>query len=118
MIKSLVVEAERRAHMPIGNVLEKREVASAKRFLQNLRGVVNYAVPHNGSFLESYFTLGHNLSRRVKLAEFMKHLKPFPQGMEDLSVDFERISQENTILVYAFTEGKPLEDLVSNDILC
>jgi hypothetical protein len=98
--------------------MDKQLVASAKRFLQNLRGVVNYAVPHSGSFLESYFTPGHNLFRRVKLAEFMKNLQPFRRGMLDLSVEFEGISQEKSILVHAFLEGKPLKDLVSNDFLC
>jgi hypothetical protein len=102
----------------VTNFLEEQEVASAKRFLQNLRGVVNYAVPHNGSFLESYFTLGHNLFRRVQLAEFMKDLRPFSARMDKLSVEFEEISHEKSIHVLAFLEDKPLKDLVSNDFLC
>ncbi len=118
MIKSLVVQANRRANSRVVNPIDKQLVASANRFLQNLRGVVNYAVPHNGSFLESYFTLGHNLFRRVKLAEFMKDLQPFPEKMENLSVEFDQISHEKSIRVFAFLEGKPLKDLVSNDFLC
>ncbi len=118
MIKSLVVEAKKNCFPRVTNGVDEQQAASANRFLQNLRGVVNYAVPHNGSFLESYFTLGHNRSRQVKLAGFMKNLQPFPHGMEDLSVDFEDISHEKSILVYAFIEGKPLKDLVSNDFLC
>ncbi len=118
MIKSLVVKAYQRGQSRVTNPCDEEEVASANRFLQNLRGVVNYAVPHNGSFLESYFTVGHHLFRRVKLAEFMKNLQPFPQGMEDLSVEFEQISHKKSILVYAFLEGKPLKDLVRNDFLC
>ncbi len=118
MIKSLVVKAYQRARVISRNWIDEPSAASANRFLQNLRGVVNYAVPHNGSFLESYFTLGHNLFRRVKLAEFMKHLEPFPEGMEDLSVMFDQISHEKSIAVIAFLEGKPLKVLVSNDFLC
>ncbi len=119
MIKSLVVKAyERGQSMGIMDDLDEWQVASANKFLQNLRGVVNYAVPHNGSFLESYFTPWHNLFRQVKLAEFMKHLKPFPEKMEDLSVEFDQISHEKSIRVFAFLEGKPLKDLVSNDFLC
>jgi len=118
VIKSLVVEVDRIARMRIRDRFEEQGAAVAKRFLQNLRGVVNYAVPHNGSFLESYFTRGHNLFRRVELAAFMKDLKPFRRDMVELSVEFQTVSQENTILVYAFMEGKPLKDLVSNDILC
>jgi hypothetical protein len=118
VIKSLVVQANRRANSRVVNPIDKQLVASANRFLQNLRGVVNYAVPHNGSFLESYFTLGHNLFRRVKLAEFMKDLQPFPEKMENLSVEFDQISHEKSIRVFAFLEGKPLKDLVSNDFLC
>ncbi len=119
VIKSLVVMAKRKAlSSRVTNFLEEQEVASAKRFLQNLRGVVNYAVPHNGSFLESYFTLGHNLFRRVQLAEFMKDLRPFSARMDKLSVEFEEISHEKSIHVLAFLEDKPLKDLVSNDFLC
>jgi hypothetical protein len=118
VIKSLVVEAHKRGQFRAMNRLDEMIVKFANRFLQNLRGVVNYAVPHNGSFLESYFTLGHKLYGRVKLAGFMKHLKPFPQQMEDLSVMFDDISHEKSILVLAFVEGKPLKDMVSNDFLC
>ncbi len=118
MIKSLVVEARKRNLYGVTNRLDEQDVVFANRFLQNLRGVVNYAVPHYGSFLESYFTLGHKLYGRVKLAGFMKHLKPFPQQMEDLSVMFDDISHEKSILVLAFVEGKPLKDMVSNDFLC
>jgi hypothetical protein len=119
VIKSLVVEANKKVlSSRVTNSLDEQEVASAERFLQNLRGVVNYAVPHNGSFLESYFTLGHNLFRRVKLAAFMKHLKPFPEGMEELSVMFDEMSREKSFLVFGFLEGMPLKALVSNDFLC
>jgi len=110
VIKSLVVAAANYwCQYRQSNDLDKQLVAD--RFLENLRGVVNYAVPHNGSFLESYFTLGHNLSGRVKLAEFMKQLKPFPEGMDDLSVMFDEIKHEKSILVYDFVEDKPLKDL-------
>jgi hypothetical protein len=47
----------------------------------------------------------------VELAKFMKNLQPFPEGMEDLSVMFDQISHEKSILVYAFLEGKPLKAL-------
>jgi hypothetical protein len=121
VIKSLVVEAHKRGQFRAMNRLDEMIVKFANRFLQNLRGVVNYAVPHNGSFLESYFTLGHKLYGQVKLAGFMKHLKPFPpypRQLLDLSIMFERISHEKSIPVFSFLEGKPLKDVVSNDFLC
>jgi len=118
VIKSLVDNAYRTGQRRPKHFLDECLVASANRFLQNLRGVVNYAVPHDGSFLESYFTLGHNLSGRVKLAKFMKYLRPFSRRMVELSVWFDEISRQKSILVYAFLEGKPLKDLVSNDFLC
>jgi hypothetical protein len=118
VIKSLVVEAYQRAQVIPRNRIDELSVASANRFLKNLRGVVNYAVPHTGSCLESYFTVRHNLFRRGNLAEFMKNLQPSQRRMEDLSVKFDEIVQQNSILVYAFLEGKPLQDLVSNDFLC
>jgi len=118
VIKSLVDKAYYRGQYRPENEIDRQRVASANRFLQNLRGVVNYAVPREGSFLESYFTLGHNLSGRVKLAEFMTYLQPNSRRMVELSVWFDEISRQKSILVYAFLEGKPLKDLVSNDFLC
>ncbi|KAH9558619.1 hypothetical protein CY35_06G017200 [Sphagnum magellanicum] len=111
VIKSLVVEAYQRAQVIPRNRIDELSVASANRFLKNLRGVVNYAVPHTGSCLESYFTVRDNLFRRVNLAEFMKNLQPSQRRMEDLSVKFDEIVQQNSILVYAFLEGKHLKDL-------
>ncbi len=119
MIKSLVVEADLAArYRRIKNALDAGLSASAKKFLKNLRGVVNYAVPHDGSCLESYFTIGHNLFRQVKLAEFMKNLQPFQRRMAQLSVSFDEIIDEEHIPVHAFAEGRPLKELVSNDFLC
>jgi hypothetical protein len=119
VIKSLVVELHKRGQFKARNRVDELVVEFANRFLQNLRGVVNYAVPHNGSsLLESYFTLGHKLYGRVKPAGFMKHLKPFSRQLAQLSVLFDVISQENCIRVFAFLEGKPLKDVVSNVFLC
>ncbi len=117
-MKSMVVQAYKGAQRISRNSIDEPSVASANRFLQNLSGVVNYAVPHNGSFLESYFTLGHNLFRQVKLAGFMKNLQPFPRGMEYLSADFDEISHKKSLSVYSFLENKPVKDLVSTDFLC
>jgi hypothetical protein len=111
VIKSMVVQAYNGAQRISRNSIDEPSVASANRFLQNLRGVVNYAVPHNGSFLESYFTLGHNLFRQVKLAGFMKNLQPFARQMEYLSADFDKILHKKSINVYAFLENKPVKDL-------
>jgi hypothetical protein len=104
--------------MRIRNEFQARNSASANSFLKNLRGVVNYAVPHNGSCLESYFTVGHNLFGQVKLAEFMKNLRPYQRRMVELSTTFDEILDEKSILVYAFLEGRALKELVSNDFLC
>ncbi len=54
----------------------------------------------------------------MNLDKFMKNLQPSQRKMEDLLVKFDEIVQQNSILVYAFLEGKPLKDLVSNDFLC
>jgi hypothetical protein len=106
VIKSLVDEAYSRGQCMPRNEIGQQSVAAANRFLQNLRGVVNYAVPHNGSFLESYFAPWHNLFGQVKVAEFMEHLKAPPRQMENWSVRFDEISHEKSIFVYDFLEGK------------
>ncbi len=112
------MEAYQRAQVIPSNKIDELLVASANKFLKNLKGVINYGVPHTGSCLESYFNVWHNLFRQVNLAKFMKNLQPSQRKMEDLLVKFDEIVQQNYILVYAFLEGKPLKDLVSNDFLC
>jgi len=51
------VEAYQRAQVIPSNKIDELLVASANKFLKNLKGVINYGVPHTGSCLESYFNV-------------------------------------------------------------
>jgi hypothetical protein len=51
VIKSLMEEAQKRSQSKPNNSFDRKAVASAEKFLQNLKGVVFYAVPHLGSEL-------------------------------------------------------------------
>jgi hypothetical protein len=90
----------------------KATVQCAKVFLSNLKGVAFYAVPHAGS---------SNIAKYVKklLSCYNRHhhgimdnIQPWQRDMEQLSVDFDRIVTENKIIIYAFCEGRPMEQVV------
>ncbi|CAM6076324.1 unnamed protein product [Sphagnum tenellum] len=116
VIKSLVEEARKRARL--GNVrsaIDRKAKASAQVFLKNLKGVVFYAVPHSGSKnLISYFSRCNHITsilrRVVKLAGFMQNLQPLQLKTENLARTFDAIVEELSISVYAFVEGKPMQD--------
>jgi hypothetical protein len=42
----------------------------------------------------------------------MDNIQPWQRDMEWLSVDFDDIVNENKINIYAFCEGRPMEDVV------
>ncbi len=46
------------------------------------------------------------------LAGIMRNIKPRQRDMEDLSVDFDNIVNENKINIYDFCEGRPMEQVV------
>jgi hypothetical protein len=42
----------------------------------------------------------------------MGNIEPYRRDMNQLSVDFDRIVTENEVNIYAFCEGKPMEQEV------
>jgi hypothetical protein len=42
----------------------------------------------------------------------MDNIRPWQRDMEQLSEDFDRIVTENEISIYAFGEGRPMEQVV------
>jgi hypothetical protein len=114
IIKSLVEEANKRAYGRVKNEIDEQSKRHANKFLQNLKGIVFYAVPHAGSELESYFKrCSSNWSNKifgVKLAKFMDNLKPHQSKMENLSTTFDSIMNALQVNVYAFMEGIPTKD--------
>jgi hypothetical protein len=81
-------------------------------FLRNVRGVAFYAVPHAGaSNIAMYVNklLGCNNRHHHGI---MHNIRPMQRDMEQLSVDFDDIVNENEIKIYAFCEGRPVEQVV------
>ncbi|CAM6028482.1 unnamed protein product [Sphagnum balticum] len=111
VLKSLVVKLKRESTIrnPT-NSWSKSTVQHAKVFLRNVRGVAFYAVPHAGS---SNFTEYVNKLLRCynRHHGIMDNIRPWQRDMEQLSVDFDRIVTENEISIYAFCEGRPMEQV-------
>jgi len=113
VLKSLVVKLKRES--TIQNAMDpfyKDTVQRAKVFLRNVRGVAFYAVPHAGS---SNFTDYVNKLLRCYNGHhcgIMDNIRPWQRDMEQLSLDFDRVVTENEISIYAFCEGRPMEQVV------
>ncbi len=112
-MKSLVVELKRAS--TIQNPTDswsKATVQCAKVFLRNVRGVAFYAVPHAGpTNIAKYM---NKLLRRNNRNHpgIMDNIRPWQRDMEELSVDFDDIVDENKIDIYSFCEGTPMEHVV------
>ncbi|CAK9275563.1 unnamed protein product [Sphagnum jensenii] len=84
-----------------------RAAVDRAKALNNVRGVVFYAVPHAGS---------DNIAKYVNLlrsndkyhARIMENVQPWQQDMEELSQEFENFLKEKKVNVYTFGEGKPI----------
>ncbi len=113
MLKSLVVKLKRR--LAIENATDswsKATVQCAKVFLSNVRGVAFYAVPHAGSS-----NIAKYVNKLLKCYDrhhhgIMDNIRPWQRDMEELSVEFDSIVTENEINIYAFCEGRPMEQVV------
>jgi hypothetical protein len=110
VLKSLVVEAHKHVYQRPKNGLDDEIHKCCKTFLNNVKGVVFYGVPHSGGtqFLRKYFIWQYQqinkLSKYVTQPSFSKKLKPFNSQMEDLSKDFKNAIHED-LNIYAFGEG-------------
>ncbi len=94
VLKSLVVEAHKHLHQRSKNNLDDEVHKCCKTFLNNVKGVVFYGVPHAGGtqYLSNYFTWQHQqinaLSKWATQFNLFRNLKPFNPQMEQLSTDF------------------------------
>ncbi len=119
MVKSLIVEVEKRRKARIVNPLDTRAKQSCTKFLENLKGIIFYGVPHIGSWedFKRYFVYQ---SQRLKDANgeqvaqlgILKNIEGFNTQMAALSVDFEN-AVDPALIIYAFGEGQPLKKGVS-----
>jgi len=87
-------------------------VQRAKMFLRNVRGVAFYAVPHAGSrnfakYVNKLLRCNNRHHRGI-----MDNIRPWQRDMEQLSGVFDDIVNENKINIYAFCEGRPMEQVV------
>jgi hypothetical protein len=113
VLKSLVVKLKSASAIrnPT-NSWSQVTVQCAKVFLRNVRGVAFYAVPHAGSSnIPNYVNMLLRFNNRNHPG-IMDNIRPCQQDMEQLSVDFDRIVTENKINIYAFCEGRPMEEVV------
>jgi hypothetical protein len=113
VLKSLVVKLKRES--TIGspdNSFSEAISRRAKVFLKNMRGVAFYAVPHAGSTnIPTYVNKLLRCKNRHHRG-IMGNIEPYRRDMNQLSVDFDGIVTENKINIYAFCEGKPMEQEV------
>ncbi len=114
ILKSLVVEADKHVRQRLKNRLDDEVQKCCKTFLNNVKGVVFYGVPHSGGtqYLSNYFTWQYQqvnkLSKYATQSSFIKNLESFNPQMEHLSTDFKYAVRED-LNIYAFGEGLPLD---------
>ncbi len=114
VLKSLVVEAHKRVHQRPRNDLDDEVHKCCKTFLNNVKGVIFYGVPHAGGtqYLSIYFTWQHQqintLNKYATQSGFVFNLESFNPQMEHLSMDFKNAARED-LNIYAFGEGLPLD---------
>ncbi|CAM6074482.1 unnamed protein product [Sphagnum tenellum] len=113
VLKSLVVEAHKHIHQKPRNDLDDEVHKCCKTFLNNVKGVIFYGVPHAGAtrYISKYFIWQHQqintLSKYATQSGFLKNFKSFNRQMEHLSTDFKNALHED-LNIYAFGEGLPL----------
>jgi hypothetical protein len=115
VLKSLVVEVHKRVHQRPRNDFDYKVHKCCKTFLNNVKGVIFYGVPHAGGTqcLSNYFTWQHQqintLNKYATQSGFLKNLESFNPRMEHLSMDFKNAVGED-LNIYAFGEGLPLDN--------
>ncbi|CAK9871628.1 unnamed protein product [Sphagnum jensenii] len=115
VLKSLVVEAHKHVYQRPKNDLDDKVHKCCKTFLNNVKGVVFYSVPHVGGTqsLSNYFISKHQeintLNEYAIQSGFFKDLESFNSQMEHLSTDFKNAIHED-LNIYAFGEGLPLDE--------
>jgi len=114
VLKSLVVEARKRLCQRLINGLDDEIQKCCKTFLNNVKGVVFYGVPHSGATnLSKYFKWQcqqiNTFNKYATQLGFSKNLKPFNLQMEYLSQDFKN-AIDGDVNIYAFGEGLPIDE--------
>ncbi|KAH8932892.1 hypothetical protein BDL97_18G003500 [Sphagnum fallax] len=106
VIKALINEATTSSGRTERNALDGRAISKAKKFLENLKVVVFYAVPHSEADTQT-------LTRYVKFCskpaprEFLENMEPFQRKMAKMSVMMKDAFSNKKINIFAFGEGQP-----------
>jgi hypothetical protein len=115
VLKSLVVEAHKHVYQKPKNGLDDEVHKCCKTFLNNVKGVIFYGVPHSGGTqkLSEYFNSqceqNITFNKYSTQPDFSRNLKPFNQQMEYLSKEFKNVVPED-LNIYEFGEGLPLDE--------
>jgi len=105
VIKPLVNAMETRSTSEAAerNALNSDAIDRANKFLQNLKGIVFYSVPHTGAdayALRRYFKF-------QGLSTMVQDLRPFSRKMAKMSVRTEDAFYKKGVNIFSFGEGKP-----------
>jgi triacylglycerol esterase/lipase EstA (alpha/beta hydrolase family) len=114
IIKSLVVEIQKRMNQKTSTDLDLAMNPRSKDFYDNLIGVIFYGVPHEGGTkaFSMYFAqicqeMGFlNKTHLVPQQSLHKNVQVLDQKMEQLSMEFDRA--KDNLNIYAFVEGQPI----------
>jgi hypothetical protein len=74
--------------------------------------VAFYAVTHTGSSKFAEYVKKLLRCNNRHHPGIMENIHPGQRDMEQLSGDFDHVVQENEISIYAFCEGRPMEQVV------
>jgi triacylglycerol esterase/lipase EstA (alpha/beta hydrolase family) len=105
VIKALVNAMKTRSTSEAGgrNSLNRQGIDKAKIFLQNLKGIVFYSVPHTGA---DAYALGRSFKIEGSLT-MVNDLEPFSRKMAKMSVLTEGAFYKKGVNIFSFGEGKP-----------
>jgi hypothetical protein len=112
VFKSLVVEADKYVHQRPMNNLDFKVQKYCGTFLNNLKGVVFYSVPHAGGTqdLSKYFKWQcQQITKDITKLGLLENMKSFNPKTEQLSVDFNNVICKD-FNIYAFYEGLAIDD--------
>ncbi len=112
IFKSLVVEARKHVYQRPMNDFDFKVQKYCELFLNNLKGVVFYSVPHAGGTqnLSKYFKWQcQKITKDITRSCILKNMKSFNLKMEQLSVDFTKAICKD-LNIYAFGEGLPIDN--------
>jgi hypothetical protein len=114
VIKSLICEAHYTANQRCRSPLEERAAKDCQAFINNLKGVVFYSVPHSGTSEDfqkfwTQFSHGSGVPQKGRLAGIMNNLKKFSREMQQLTVDFENYVPENMAILASRRRSACLE---------